>query len=166
MDDPNDYADWKHRVDHDGLYASALYRLWFESVKRLKYRFGHRRFDLGVVHVLEEHLKGTQEALLGIQQVGRELGARTLLLLVPQEDEVNDPSIDVAHHDLMAKFADEHGLDVVRVPQAWRAAAPIRGRYLERDPVHLNATGYRELAAAVASSPLLQEAAGKATSRN
>jgi len=156
MDDVREYDAWRRRIDHRGIHASALYRHVLCSIKLAKYRLGHRRIDRATVRIGDEQLRFTQASLLGIRETAASLDATVVLVLFPQEEEVNDPAVSVSHHESMAAFADGHGIEVVRVPQQWRAAGPVRGRYLERDPVHLNPRGYRELAQAVAQARALR----------
>jgi hypothetical protein len=157
VDDVGGFDDWKQRIEQRGVYASLLYRYTRERLKSARYASGRRRHDRAEVQIEPEQLVRTQAALLDIKQRADALDAEVLLLLFPHGDEVDDPDVSLAHHDSMAAFAEQHGMEVVRLPQAWRAEGSIPERFLDRDPEHPAPRGYADIAAAVARAKVLLE---------
>jgi lysophospholipase L1-like esterase len=155
VDDIDKFDDWKWRIEHRGINASALYRFLRVRLKRVKYAAGDRRGDMTRLSLEADDLCATQDALLRIRSLAEALGAEVLLVLFPHGDEVDNPDVSIAHHDLMATFAEQHGMEVVRVPQAWRSEGARPERFLDRDPVHPSPLGYRDLATAVARARVL-----------
>jgi lysophospholipase L1-like esterase len=155
VDDVSGFDAWKHRTERRGVYASALYRFLRARLKSARYAAGKRRHDRTEFVLEEEELRDTKQALLGIKSRADELGAQVLLVLFPHGDEVDDPAVSIRHHDSMAAFAEEHGMEVVRLPQAWRDEGEVPGRFLDRDPEHPSGKGYHDIAEAVARAPVL-----------
>jgi len=156
VDDVEEFREWRGRIDHRGLYASALYRFMRVRTKLLQEALGA---DDGDWPGLDGDLSYSTDPLRAIAARARELGAAPVLVLFPREEEVRGDT-DVDHHAAVADLGREAGYAVVDLAAAWVAAGPRDDRYLPRDGVHLTASGYAEAAGRVA--PVVADACAEA----
>jgi lysophospholipase L1-like esterase len=150
--DESKYRDWRRRIDHVGLYSSALYRFYRVWTKRLKNAAGVRRaHSWDEVDIGPRELGYSQAPIQTMLELARAAGTRAaVLVLFPRKEEVVDDHIDLKHHHAMAAFGLEQGLEVVDLPARWRAEGRAEGRYLLRDSVHMTPSGYEEIGRAIA----------------
>lgn len=142
--DAERYQEWKRKIEGGGVYGSALYRYLKRAAKRLEGRDHDWQVDL-------TDLSYSQAALTRIHERCRAAGARMLLVLFPRLEELGEAS--VAHHQTLATWARERGIEVVDLPGAWRGKqAEWAERFLPRDNVHFTAEGYRLVAEAIAQA--------------
>lgn len=156
----DEYAEWKASIEGRGMNRSALYRLLRVRMKLLKESMGMRRGGDAPpppeAHRIVNGLGYSQGPLSFIVGRAHGLGIRPVVVLVPRQEELEEPAADVEHHVRMAAFARGLGATVVDLQARWRAAAPPptsrASWFLPRDAVHFTPAGYDEVAAAVAEA--------------
>lgn len=151
-----EYEAWKDSIEGRGLNRSALYRLLRVRTKLLKESLGLKRGSApagGEAARIVHQLDYSQRPLAAILGRCRELGIRAVVLLVPRQEELEEPAADVEHHVKMATFARGLGATVVDLQARWRSPPTSRASwFLPRDAVHFTPAGYDEVAAAVAEA--------------
>lgn len=146
VEDVEKYLEWRGRIDHTGLHRSALYRFLNTRLK-----LPNRRRKDWRVELTPESLTYSLEPLRQIAAGSAALGARTALVTLPRQEEVEDPATSIEHHAQMAAAAAALGFETLDLAAAWRAGGPRAGRYLTGDTVHPTGAGYAEVAEALAT---------------
>jgi lysophospholipase L1-like esterase len=151
------YEKWRNRIDNRGLSRSALYRFVRIRGRILRERIGAR--DRAWQEKLRPAaLRASTDALQRIDSRSREIGAETLLVLLPRREQL-DGSLASASLAHVAAFARARGMRVVDLLQIWSEAAVDTRALFLNDNVHLNAQGYREMARVVADATAAQTGA-------
>ncbi|MCA8920424.1 MAG: hypothetical protein KDD82_01370 [Planctomycetes bacterium] len=146
--------EWRARIEHRGLYASALYRVLGLRVKQLKGALGLQRQSAWRPERIDaDALAPSLEALTRIQARCAAIGARLVVVLFPRRDEVERP-LSRLHYDLVRAHLEGLGASVIDLPHAWRERPPAGELYLLRDTTHLTARGYADVARRVADELL------------
>ncbi|RMG07021.1 MAG: hypothetical protein D6731_24655 [Planctomycetota bacterium] len=151
--DERKYRRWKRRVEHRGLYASALYRFFRVRSQNLIEALRRREPP---PRIEPKPLDYSLRPLEAIARRAREDGAHLVVVLVPTREQVagREP---IAQHERMGAAARELGAEVVDLAAAW-AGKPRAGRFLLRDRLHFTPSGCAEIAEAVARTAALAPA--------
>lgn len=144
------FEDWLARTERRGVNRSALYRFLRVRWTLLEAGLGLRRDDPPDARISDAQLASSQTPLRAIVDETRALGATPLVVLLPREEELDDPRFDTSHHDRMQAFVEGLGVQVVNLARAWRDDPPHGPRFLPRDAIHLTPAGYDAVAGAVA----------------
>jgi lysophospholipase L1-like esterase len=151
------YREWREELEHPGSFRSALY-----GFLRTRWKVHQSRDELRPTWMraptpaeLDAAQRGLSELLLEV----RRLGATPLVVLFPSKDDLFQPT-DRTHFDRIVSTCQAASVEVIDVPQRWRAAPPGAPDelFIPKDPVHLTRVGYGEIAAAVAASETLRAA--------
>ena len=158
VDDMERYQAWRDGIDHRGVYRSSLYRFVRVRWRLFRDRIGLRRRSWSG-EIDPEDFSASAEALAEIQALADELDARTVLVPLPRREQV-EGSAPLSDLEYVARVGRSRGIQVVELVRAWRQRGVEAREFFLNDNVHLTASGYREVAEAVAAASALRGSLG------